>query len=418
MKTPTKIGLLMIGAVLTFGTGTYAADDIPAGKPRLDNVPAGGSPLPDPEKVTKEMSVGGELVEIEGTTYVVKTADGKKVRFQVDKNTRKLDKDKTKMDRDFKVGDKIEAEVGPKGNAILIQLAMSLPPEMMGKGPSPEDLALRNLEEQQRLQARRQDEPSIYPPDFKPEIGGEKQAGPGDFPKPAFPLVKGELMQIEGEFYTVQDIEGKQVRLHVDKNTKMDCGPDFKGTCTFSIGDKIAARRLSVTDPKQHASEIRKLSPSEIKELASAITPVNPAIGGRVRDEGVTLGGAKQVVKGEVVKVEGKEYVIRDHHGSEVRVVINQNTRMWCGPESGSMSGLLPDPSASDKPDAKGQPQDQAGTAEQKESQVGPGTKSSAGASADCVFKAGDKVEAEISDMGAATFIKLAGRTQPGQPLP
>jgi alpha-acetolactate decarboxylase len=404
MKTPTKMGIALIGlaVMLNYGSFAYAS---------------GAENPPNPPKFL-ENSVQGEIVKVEGEFYVVKNAAGKKVRFQVDKNTRKLDKDKTKMDRDFKVGDKIEAEVGPEGNAILIQLAMSLPPEMMGKGPSPEDLALRNLEEQQRLQARRPDEPSLYPPDFKPEIGGEKQAGPGDFPKPAFPFVKGELVLTEGEFYTIQDIEGKQVRLHVDKNTKMDCGPDFKGTCTFSIGDKIAARRTSVTDRDMHASEIRKLSPSEIKELASAITPVNPAIGDRVKDEDVSLGGAKQAVRGEVVKVEGKNYVIRDHHGSEVRVVINQNTRMWCGPETGSISGLLPEPSASDKPDATGQPQDQAGTAQQKDSDVGPGTKSSAGARMECVFKAGDKIEAEVSDMGVATFIKLAGRVQPGQPLP
>ncbi|HEV8243353.1 MAG TPA: hypothetical protein VGQ07_05125 [Nitrospirales bacterium] len=363
------------------------------------------------------MSVWGELVKIEGETYVVKTAAGKKVRFQVDKNTTRMDNDKTRMDRDFKVGDKIEVQVAPDGHAILIQMAMA-PLAVPGKGLSAEDVARQNLEEQQRLQARRQDEPGLYPPDFKPEIGGEKKGGPGDFPKPAFPFVKGELVLTEGEFYTIQDIEGKQVRLHVDKNTKMDCGPDFQGTCTFSIGDKIAARRTSVTDRDMHASEIRKLSPAEIKELASAITPVNPAIGDRVKDEDVTLGGAKQAVRGEVVKVEGKNYVIRDHHGSEVRVVINQNTRMWCGPETGSISGLLPEPSASDKPDATGQPQDQAGTAQQKDSDVGPGTKSSAGARMDCVFKAGDKIEAEVSDMGVATFIKLAGRVQPGQPLP
>jgi len=109
--------------------------------------------------------------------------------------------------------------------------------------------------------------------------------------------------------------------------------------------------------------------------------------------------------------------VIKDHHGSEYRVVINQNTRMWCGPGAGSFSGLLPDPTASDKPGAKG-PQDLSGTADQKGSDVGPGTKSSSTMGSNCVFKAGDTVEAEISDMGAATFIKMAGRAQPGQPLP
>jgi len=415
MKQPKRIGrigLVAVAVMLSFGTLTYAAEP-QAGKPRPDNVPAGESPTADPRDVTKERHVQGELVKIEGSFYVVKDATGQEVRMHVDKNTTKLDKDKAKMDREFKVGDKIEAQVGPNGHAVLIQVATG-PPPAGGKGADPQDLARKNLEQQQRLQAQGRDDPGTYPPDFKPEIGGQQQAGQGDFPQPAFPLVKGELMTIEGAFYTVQDLEGKQLRLHVDKTTKMDCGPDFKGTCTFSIGDKIEARRIAPTE--NHVTTMRKLNPSEIAAMSSVVSPVGSAATGRVKDEQV-LGGAKQAVRGEVLKVEGEQYVIRDHHGSEVRFVVNQNTRMWCGPEAGSMSGLLPDPSASDKPGAKGQPQDQGRTAEQKESQVGPGTKPS-GTSASCAFKTGDKIEAEISDMGAATFIKMASRPQPGQPLP
>ncbi len=413
MKQPTSIGLVAVAVMLSFGTLTYAAEP-QAGKPRPDNVPAGESPFADPRAVTKERQVQGELVKIEGAFYVVKDAAGKEVRMHVDKNTSKLDKDRAQMDREFKVGDKIDAQVTPEGHAVLIQMAMA-PPAVMGKAPDPQELARKNLEEQQRLQAQGREDPGIYPPDFKPELGGQQQAGAGDFPKPAFPLVKGELMTIEGDFYTVQDIEGKQVRLHVDKNTKMDCGPDFQGTCTFSIGDKLEARRIAPTD--DHASAIRKLSSSEAAELSKAVSPVGSAASGRVKEEQVTLGGAKQAVRGEVMKVDGERYVIKDHHGSEVSFVVNQNTRMWCGPEAGSSSDLLPAPSASDKPGAKGQPQDQSGTAEQKGSQVGPGTRPS-GTSAGCAFKTGDKIEAEISDMGAATFIKMAGRPQPGQPLP
>ncbi len=410
MKTPT--GITLVAVMLSFGTLTYAAEP-QAGKPRPDNVPAGESPIADPREVMKEGQVQGELVKIEGAFYVVKNAAGKQVRVHVDKNTTKLDKDRAKMDREFKVGDKIEVQVTPEGHAVMIQMAMATPGPG-GKGTAPQDLARQNLEQQQRLQAQGREDPGTYPPDFKPEIGGQQQAGAGDFPKPAFPLVTGELINIESDFYTVQDLEGKQVRLHVDKNTKMDCGPDFKGTCTFSIGDKIEARRIAPTD--DHASAMRKLSSSEIAAMSSVVSPVGPAATGRVKEEQV-LGGAKQAVRGEVLKVEGEQYVIKDHHGSEVRFVVNQNTRMWCGPEAGSSSDLLPEPSASDKPGAKGQPQDQSRTAEQKGSQVGPGTKPS-GTSAGCAFKTGDKIEAEISDMGAATFIKMAGRPQPGQPLP
>ncbi len=381
-----------------------------------ENVAAGESPTPDPQKIMTERDVRGELIKIDGEFYVVKdSATDKEARFHVDRTTTKLGKDRARMEGDFKIGDRIEAQVRPDSHALLIQLAMA-PPLVGGKTPDPQELARKNLEEQQRLQDPRRDHRStMYPPDFSPELGGQQQAGPGDFPKPAFPLVTGELMTIEGDFYMVQDLEGKQVRLHVDKNTRMDCGPEFTGTCTFSIGDKIEARRIAPTD--DHASAMRKLSPSEIAAMASVVSPVGAGSSGRIKDELVTLGGAKQAIRGEVLKVEGSHYVVKDHHGNEVRFMVNQNTRMWCGPEAGSSSDLLPAPSASDKPGAKGQPQDQSGTAEQKGSQVGPGTKPS-GTSAGCVFNKGEQIEAEISDMGAATFIKMAGRPQPGQPLP
>jgi hypothetical protein len=140
-----------------------------------------------------------------------------------------------------------------------------------------------------------------------------------------------------------------------------------------------------------------------------------------VKDEQVTLSGAKQAVRGEVLQVEGNHYVIKDPHGNEIRLTVNPNTRMLCGPQAGSFSSLLPAPSASDKPDLKGEPQDLAKTAEQPGSEVGPGTRSDQKQTAamnECAFKQGQMIEAEISDMGAATFIKEAGRPQPGQPLP
>jgi hypothetical protein len=414
MKTPTKIAVMAVAAMLTFGTSTYAAEP-QAGKPNLDNVPAGGAPTPDPRPVMKEKSMQGELIKIDGAFWVIKDAAGQEIRLHVDKNTTKLDKDRAKMERDFQVGDKIEVQLNPNGHASSIQMAMATAPAGE-KTLSSEDLARGNLEEQQRFQAKAKEDPGTYPPDFKPEIGGQQKNAPGDFPKPAFPLIQGELMQIEGEFYTLQDLEGKQIRLHVDKNTKLDCGSDSKGTCNFAIGDKIEARRVTPTDP--HASDLRKLSPAEIAAMSKVVSPVGAATSDRVKDQQVTLGGAKQALRGEVLKVQGEQFLIKDHHGSEVAFVVNQNTRMLCSSDTSAFSGMFPEPSASDKPSTKGQPQDQTRTNEQPGTDVGPGTKSSAGGKSECSFKAGDKIEAEISDMGAATFIKMAGRAQPGQPLP
>ena len=109
-------------------------------------------------------------------------------------------------------------------------------------------------------------------------------------------------------------------------------------------------------------------------------------------------------------------------------MMINQNTRMDCGPGTGSLGNLMPEPSASDKPNqaqsgtqsSQGQSQDLARTNEQKGSEVGsaPGLKSDnkegKTAKAECGFKQGDKIEAEVSDVGAATFIKRVAATGSG----
>lgn len=267
----------------------------------------------------------------------------------------------------------------------------------------------QNLGEKQRLQPQSMKE-GVETPLYKENqpIGGQKQAGPADFPQPAFPWVKGELMQIDGQYYVIKDAEGKEVRVHVDKGTKMDG--------TFNVGDIVEVNR---TLPG-HALEVRKASSPMKTPESSASSGTGKGSSERiVKDEQVTLSGAKQAVRGEILKVEGENYVIKDGHGNEVRLAVNQNTRIFCGSQTGS--SLLPAPSASDKPGAQGQLQDLSRTNEQQGSEVGPGTKGTASnkqASSECKFKPGEMIEAEISDMGAATFIKQAGRAQPGQPLP
>jgi hypothetical protein len=46
--------------------------------------------------------------------------------------------------------------------------------------------------------------------------------------------VEGEVLKIDGDSYFVRDISGKEVRLHVDRNTKKDSN--------ITVGDEILAR--------------------------------------------------------------------------------------------------------------------------------------------------------------------------------
>ena len=250
-------------------------------------------------------------------------------------------------------------------------------------------LEQQNLQEQQRLQDSTLKEKGESPSySGTPKIGG--QAGASEFPLPAFPQLKGELVKIEGEVYTIRDAEGKEIQVQTDKNTEM-------GRPSFHVGDMVEVKRTL----KGYAMSVNPTSAPE-KSAGS------PDLG--------SPQASKQTVSGEVLRIEEGKYWVKDRDGHEVALIVNQNTRMSC-PQTGSMSGMLPDPNASDKPENKGQPQDLARTAEQPGSEVGPGTKPSADSSV-CKFKVGDKIEADISDMGAATFIKTAGRPQPGQPLP
>lgn len=71
----------------------------------------------------------------------------------------------------------------------------------------------------------------------------------GDMAEPNTQTIKGDLLKIDGEFYVVKDMTGKEIRLHVDKTSQLDG--------TFKAGDKIEAQ---ATD-KGHASSIKQATP-------------------------------------------------------------------------------------------------------------------------------------------------------------
>lgn len=48
-------------------------------------------------------------------------------------------------------------------------------------------------------------------------------------PGPAHRMVEGKLTKIDGDFYVVEDYEGREVRMHVSKDTKQIRGPKKPG---------------------------------------------------------------------------------------------------------------------------------------------------------------------------------------------
>jgi hypothetical protein len=74
-------------------------------------------------------------------------------------------------------------------------------------------------------------------------------------------IVKGDVLDMEGEFYMVKDISGHEMRLHVNKDTKMED--------RIKVGDKIEAQVTS----EGHVKSIRIQIPD-----APSSRPISPAM--------------------------------------------------------------------------------------------------------------------------------------------
>ena len=94
---------------------------------------------------------------------------------------------------------------------------------------------------------------------------------------PGLQTVQGDVLKIEGDSYVVKDMTGKEIRLHVDKTTKLEG--------SFKAGDKIEAQ---VTE-KGHALSITK------PLVADAQIP------------------GPQTVKGDLLKIEGEFYTVHGY---------------------------------------------------------------------------------------------------------
>jgi hypothetical protein len=73
----------------------------------------------------------------------------------------------------------------------------------------------------------------------------DKEATPSMGERLTKDAVKGTLMKMDGEYYVIKNDDGEQVRVHVDKSTKLD---------KVVVGDKVKAY---VTD-KGHVTTLQR----------------------------------------------------------------------------------------------------------------------------------------------------------------
>jgi len=121
----------------------------------------------------------------------------------------------------------------------------------------------------------------------------------------------------------------------------------------------------------------------------------------------VTLGGAQSFVEGEIVRADGQQFDIRKNDGGErVQLVVNQDTNLDCSAAPSESHEKEADALTSERIPA----QDQTPTASQRQHDQGQRTNETARGAGfrigRCDFHAGDRVKAEVDDMGRVTTLK------------
>jgi hypothetical protein len=102
--------------------------------------------------------------------------------------------------------------------------------------------------------------------------------------------VRGEVIKIEGDVYTVEDDLGRRLKLHVLPTAEKDVD--------VRVGDEILARTT------HRAKEVYIKS---LKKISSSSSP-------------------SLFVEGRVVKIEGDSYLVKDISGREVRLHVDDRT--------------------------------------------------------------------------------------------
>lgn len=107
-------------------------------------------------------------------------------------------------------------------------------------------------------------------------------------------LIEGDVLKIDGEYYTVHDKSGHDVRLHVDKTTHLEGG-------AFKAGDKV---EVHATD-KGHARSIVHLTAA-----------------GKLETSG------SKIVEGDILNINGEFYTVHDMAGHEVRLHVDKTSHV------------------------------------------------------------------------------------------
>jgi len=124
-----------------------------------------------------------------------------------------------------------------------------------------------------------------------------QETSPSDKPTSAISSMKveGELVKVQGRYYVIKDAQGKEMYLLI--------GPDTELAGPFKPGDRIEVW----TAPIEHAIAIRALYLEPDSDRIEAAT---------------------HSLKGKLIGIEGKYYVIVGADGKEIRLLVDQDTEL------------------------------------------------------------------------------------------
>ena len=127
----------------------------------------------------------------------------------------------------------------------------------------------------------------------------------------------------------------------------------------------------------------------------------------------VTLGGAQAFVEGEVLNINGQQFDIKKTDGGErVQLVVNQDTNLDCSAAPDQKAATIASeriPAEKQAPAASERQRDQG----QRQNETARGAGFRIG---QCDFHPGDRVKAEVDDMGRVTTLKYLAKAQPMAP--
>lgn len=188
------------------------------------------------------------------------------------------------------------------------------------------------------------------------------------------------------------------------------------GTIPFAYGLDSQSAQERFT--RQIAGQMGDVESGSVADQATIKTQRNPAKDQRAdQNAQVTLGGAKAFVSGEIRKIEGDYYFIKDDEQSdEVRLLVTKDANLDCSAAppptqttssqivaTDRLSAELQAPDTSDRQKEQGQKKD--------ETAMGSGFRIGA-----CSFKPGDRITAEVDDMGRVTTFRFMPGTMSAEP--